>query len=214
MKPIVAVFVMVFLAPLNTYAWSLFGPKTYEECIQVNMKGVASDKAAVAVEDSCYTQFLEAKDNALLEKKKQRFANCGIPLDIWKYRKVFSIDTVNPAVTDKYLNNIKNLSLNRNNMQLSLQNNNDFGVSYLKIGFIKGKTCPTKIADFESTIACSTNSSKEGVQTKSFGTLSCDGANNKDKNLPFCLASYSPVYDPFNEELITFMEKNGYCGKK
>lgn len=30
----------------NVMAWSLFGPKTYEECILENMKGVSSDTTA------------------------------------------------------------------------------------------------------------------------------------------------------------------------
>jgi hypothetical protein len=215
MKSILLVCIMFLLAPLHAGAWSLFGPKTYEECIQANMKGIASDKAAAAVEEACYVQFQEAKDNAkaaaIEEKKRNRQMQCGLTADIWKYRKTFSIDQANLSVTETTLGNIKNLSLDRNTMQLSLQNNNSFGISYLQIGFIKGKTCPSRISDFESTIACSTNSTNTGVQQKSFGTLACTGATNKDKNLPFCLTSYSPRYDQFNDQLLDFMEYHGYC---
>jgi len=38
-------------------AWSLFGPKTYEECVLQNMKGTTSDAAAKHIESACNDKY-------------------------------------------------------------------------------------------------------------------------------------------------------------
>lgn len=38
-------------------AWTLFGPRTLEDCILENMKGVTSDDAAKQIQFACYTKF-------------------------------------------------------------------------------------------------------------------------------------------------------------
>jgi hypothetical protein len=50
---------MLFLISANIYAWNVFGPKDYDECILENMKGVNSDFGARLVNKSCREKFKE-----------------------------------------------------------------------------------------------------------------------------------------------------------
>jgi hypothetical protein len=59
-----AVMGLLFWAPTSS-AWSLFGPKTVEECILENMKGVTSDAAAKSIEEACFEKYYQPT------KKKQ-----------------------------------------------------------------------------------------------------------------------------------------------
>lgn len=66
-----AALIISMLLSANTHAWSLFGPKTYEECILQNMKGVTSDSAATQIQVACAVKFLDKKDNSC-EKRELR----------------------------------------------------------------------------------------------------------------------------------------------
>ena len=50
---------ILFLMSTNIYAWNVFGPKDYDECILENMKGVNSDFGARLVNKSCREKFKE-----------------------------------------------------------------------------------------------------------------------------------------------------------
>lgn len=54
-KTAIAIALCLFTAP--SYAWTLFGPKNYDECILEGMKGVTSDTAAGAVIHACSNKF-------------------------------------------------------------------------------------------------------------------------------------------------------------
>ena len=53
-----AVIGLLFWAPVAS-AWGLFGPKTVEECILENMKGVTSDAAAKSIEAACFEKYYQ-----------------------------------------------------------------------------------------------------------------------------------------------------------
>lgn len=46
---------LLFFEP--AFAWSLFGPKSYDDCIIQNMKGVTSDYAASQISRACRSKF-------------------------------------------------------------------------------------------------------------------------------------------------------------
>jgi len=56
---IMKLYLMLFLCFFNTnaFAFSLFGPKDYDECILESTKGVTSDEAAIQIRRSCYKKF-------------------------------------------------------------------------------------------------------------------------------------------------------------
>ena len=52
------IFSLLLILNLNiSFAWSLFGPRTYEDCILENMKGVKSDDAALQIQVACMQKF-------------------------------------------------------------------------------------------------------------------------------------------------------------
>ena len=54
---------ILFLMSTNIYAWNVFGPKDYDECILANMKGVTSDIGARLVDKSCREKFKEKPED-------------------------------------------------------------------------------------------------------------------------------------------------------
>lgn len=47
----------------TTFAWSLFGPKNYDDCILKGMQGITSDRAAGAVVNACRNKFPDKSGN-------------------------------------------------------------------------------------------------------------------------------------------------------
>ena len=51
-------FFLVLILNINSAsAWTIFGPRSYEDCILANMKGVTSDNAAGQIRRSCKSKF-------------------------------------------------------------------------------------------------------------------------------------------------------------
>ena len=50
-------FIILILNINNAFAWSLFGPRSLEDCILENMKGVTSDDAALQIRVACMKKF-------------------------------------------------------------------------------------------------------------------------------------------------------------
>ena len=48
---------LLLMVSTNVFAWSLFGPTNFDECLLENMKGVTSDQAAEAIEYACEVKF-------------------------------------------------------------------------------------------------------------------------------------------------------------
>ena len=65
---------LLFLVSTNIFAFSLFGPKNYDECILENMKGVSSDIAARLVNNSCDEKF---KEKVVDNSKKREWILIG-----------------------------------------------------------------------------------------------------------------------------------------
>ena len=62
-------FIVLFLNISSASAWTLFGPRTLEDCILQNMKGVTSDDAAKQIQVACMIKF---SDNEPTKKCKMR----------------------------------------------------------------------------------------------------------------------------------------------
>lgn len=67
MRKLVILFLILYLN--QSYAWSLFGPRSLEDCILENMKGVTSDDAATQIRAACMLKF---SDNEPTKKCKMR----------------------------------------------------------------------------------------------------------------------------------------------
>ena len=92
------IFTILFLLTSNySYAWSLLGPSTLEDCILENMKGVTSDDAALAIRVACMKKFpgdatkqckmremtsAEAKNVTALARMKEKYFISGLKMDV------------------------------------------------------------------------------------------------------------------------------------
>ena len=62
------ILLVSLLISTNTFAWNLFGPRNYAECISENLKDVSSDTAANIINRVCRDKFDKGnKDNNLNE---------------------------------------------------------------------------------------------------------------------------------------------------
>jgi hypothetical protein len=52
-----AILTLGFMGCTTAQAWTLFGPKNFDDCILENMKGVTSDQAAATIYASCSAKF-------------------------------------------------------------------------------------------------------------------------------------------------------------
>ena len=52
---------------------------------------------------------------------------------------------------------------------------------------------------------------KSGVSPNSFGVANCGNVPKDAASLGFCVVGYSPIYDQFDDSLLEFSERNGYC---
>lgn len=69
---------MLYFSATNCYSWSIFEPKTYEECILENMKGINGDVAAQLVARSCKTKF---EENNKLNSLKHKWTKVAVHMD-------------------------------------------------------------------------------------------------------------------------------------
>lgn len=73
MKKIIIFFILT--VSTNTFAWNIFDPKDYDDCILENMKGVSNDVAAMQVTKACKNKFDLIQNSNQKEKDKQEIAN-------------------------------------------------------------------------------------------------------------------------------------------
>ena len=195
----------------NAQWWNPLAPKTMEECILQNMKGVTSNDAAGLVAQACARKFPK-EESEEGKKKKKLLERCDLDADSWKSRYLFSIDgKLNPEKSKEFVSKIKRLSFNAQKNSLRLQNNNSFGLSTVQIGFSRGKTCSDNINDYEATVVCGNALTTAGIGPNSYGTFACNEVPHEVSGYGFCVIGISPIYDQFNDDLPNWMLANGYC---
>jgi hypothetical protein len=79
--------VYLFCSLSTSYAWSLFSPKDYDECILQNMKGVTDQTAATAVIMSCSNKFSSntSKGCQMREMTKAELSEVSANADVSSY---------------------------------------------------------------------------------------------------------------------------------
>ena len=68
---------LLLLISSSSHAWSVFGPKDYDECILENMKGVNTDVGARLVSESCSEKFKEKEVDSSQKNKWTPFNSGG-----------------------------------------------------------------------------------------------------------------------------------------
>jgi hypothetical protein len=142
-------FVFLFLYSTNSIAWTLFGPKNYDECILQNMKGVTDKTAAELIMMSCLSKF----DTPSTAKKctEREFTRTEREHISSTARLDFT------ELTIDFHNGTKNLSIVEANVSISADNINpaqeyklrfDYPISPLESG--RAKTYIQKVPDRKS----------------------------------------------------------------
>lgn len=159
----------VIYSPISN-AWSLFGPKNFEDCVLDGMKGVTSDYAAAAVYKSCRTKFPNQKP---IEAPKRS----GTPrMDVWDSGNGSSL------VWNVHLGAWKGQWLtvtNRNNFELS-------GV-FVGIPKVSGSACYPNKDDYKEIYLC-----RGSVGANLTGSVDC---STLPTNVKFCVTGLlGPAY--------------------
>lgn len=202
--------------PGKASAWSLFGPKTFEECLLKELPKAQTKEAAELIQFACMQKFAAkdatpTKESRALEAKKKE---CGLPeYSNWKW---FSP----PAhyATRSGLANLKNVSMNGGD--ISFQNNNEFAISQLKIGFTKTGSCPENPTHYEAINECFPGLYSSGVDQGRFGSLTCDVYSLPPaiRRLSYCVIAFSPFHvggirNVSDADAVSLLQRLGYCSR-
>lgn len=205
-----------FVTSVNAQWFNPFAKKTAEDCILEKIKDTRGEDAVRALQQSCYSKYDSASsspaDDKALKAKTKRLENCGLK-DSYKNHFYFSNIFFYSPKNSFYLGNIKRANYDKSRNTVEFQNNNNIGISGVMVGFTKAKQCSDNKDAYEVITYCKAQGygTKSGVSPNSFGVSNCGNVPKDAVNLGFCVIGYSPIYDQFDDSLLEFMEKNGYC---
>ena len=148
-------FVFVLLGCLVSgpaFSWNLFGPKSLEECILLNMKGVTSDQAAAIIYATCQKKFPSKN------VESPPLVRAGTPrVDRWD--NLAASKAVQNLVPEKWMDN--------NHIQLT--NKNRYPVAGIYVSHSKDVSCPNSREAYQQIYSCSAvNNFVEGNLTGNF----------------------------------------------
>jgi uncharacterized membrane protein len=82
--------VTITLVATSSHAWSLFGPKNFEECVLENMKGVTSDEAANQITWACSRKF--SKNKPTVEDATPKTSSKSSMVDVKKIKQCYGTE--------------------------------------------------------------------------------------------------------------------------
>lgn len=194
--------------------WNPLAPQNFDDCVLQNLKQGMGEDAVRALRQSCYNKFPQAtaQDTKQEREKKDRYLKCSLDEKHSKNWIFFEADHKKDfRRTKEILNQLRERSYDSAKNTVSFQNMNDFGISMVQVGFTKSKQCPETAKDYAYTTFCGGGSTRWGVGVVSFGSLSCGQLPKAAKSMGYCFIGYSPIYDQFDDSLLEFNERNGYC---
>lgn len=196
--------------------WNPLAPKDFEDCVIKNLKSGMGEDAVRALRSACRAKFPtkeSAAEKLEAQKKDARYLKCNEENKIDLDHRFIAIGRANQIKTNEILSNLKSIKFDQSGAApfVNFQNMNSFGISGVMIGLTKDKSCPRKIEDYIYTTYCTQGNTEKGVSGGSFGGLSCGWLPKEAKNIGFCPIGFSPMYNRFDDSLLTFQENNGYC---
>jgi hypothetical protein len=208
---------ILFHTSANAQWYNPFAKKTAEDCVLEKIKETRGEDAVRALQMSCYSKYpsvnSSSTDDAALKAKNKRLERCGLKQDTYKTHIYFSNLFFYSPRNSVYLGNIKRPKYDRSRNVIEFQNNNDIGISGVMVGFTKAKQCSDNKDGYEIITYCKAQGygTQSGVSPNSFGTASCGNVPRDATSLGYCVVGYSPFYDQFDDSLLEFSERNGYC---
>jgi hypothetical protein len=202
----------LFLATeINAQWWNPLAEKTYDDCVLENIKDSMGEDAVLAVQRACYSKYGENSKNQRpkSDPEAKKREDCGVNSDTYKSWISFSNEkgNNNNEFTISVLDKIATRSYDTKKNVFEFQNNNNFGISGVKLGFTKSESCGT----YAVSTFCSSSRTTSGVGSSSYGKLSCNYVPSDIGEYGYCVTGYSPVYDQFDWSIYEFGKNNGYC---
>jgi hypothetical protein len=207
----------LFVTSVNAQWYNPFAKKTAEDCVLEKIKDTRGEDAVRALQQSCYSKYDSASsspaDDAAYKAKNKRLERCGLRQDSYNNHIYFSNVFFNSPKNSFYLGNIKRANYDKSRNTVEFQNNNNIGISGVMVGFTKAKQCSDSKDGYEVITYCKAQGygTKSGVSPNSFGVANCGNVPKDAASLGFCVVGYSPIYDQFDDSLLEFSERNGYC---
>jgi len=210
--------ICIFIATSANAQWfNPFAKKTAEDCVLEKIKDTRGEDAVRALQQSCYSKYDSASsspaDDKAFKAKTKRLEKCGLKQDSYNNHIYFSNVFFNSPKNSFYVGNIKRANYDKYKNTIEFQNNNIIGISGVMVGFTKAKQCSDNKDGYEVITYCKPQGygTKSGVSPNSFGVADCGNVPKDAASLGFCVVGYSPIYDQFDDSLLEFSERNGYC---
>lgn len=210
--PVVVLLCILFnSAAVHAQMWNPFAPKNYEECLLKNVKDGMGDAAVRAVAVACRNQFSATNNNNRNLEIDARWDKCGLEKTPSGETRWVDIEFLSKRGSG-LMNNLTERSWDFREKKVSFQNKNNFGISYLKIGFTNSKSCLEKAEDYRFTIDCGIGR-YTGVNGHAYGSLNCGAVPDAARNMGYCFIGFVPQINSSPEFWIDFVEENGFCKK-
>jgi hypothetical protein len=181
------------------------------------MKEGMSEQAVRAVQHACFEKYPTKEDKKVKAEslaKEAEYKKCRIKSDHWKTQLIIGINDSNSyylAHTHTILERLKSRKYDTVKNTIGFQNANNFGISAVQIGFTKAKSCPSKMEEFSYSTYCRSHTTQDGVGQNAYGTLYCGDLPREARSLGYCFVGYSPIYNQFDDSLLTFLKSEKYC---
>lgn len=146
---------VIFFLANTANAWTLFGPKNFEDCVLGNMKGVSSDTAAGAIRSACRKKFPQES----VQSSPTTNSRSGYPrVDIWDKpynSKIFSNIKIGSTKYNQY-----------NSYEILVTNKTNINITGIYIGVPANKnTCSIEKSDYIEIYECSVDINPNTTKT-------------------------------------------------
>lgn len=214
---------MSFILPVSVSVFAgIFGPSSFEDCILDGVKSAKSQAAVDAIKQACAIKFSDTRETKseknTRESKEALIRKCGLtaPQD---YDGSIYISNDYKNRLGLIISNIKGGEFAPESpvsgvkwFPFKFQNNNQFGISGLMIGFTGDKSCPSDMSKFKATFYCGYPNPDVGVSAQSYGKVFCPNEAEKFlRSSGSCVIGVRPIIDRFNVGMAKFMDSNNLC---
>jgi hypothetical protein len=186
--------------PSSATQANLFGPRSYDSCINQGKSSVKSDAGLASLRSECARQFLD--DEKVRARCKTRPENDHLG-------KLICSGTYHPRVASE-IDKVRVINFDSRAAKIQVQNNADLSIAAISIGFIgastkKSQTCSRDPNDYRAVAVCA------GFVGKGLlGTLDCQPEIRQFPGLSYCVVGIAPALGT-GQTLSRVMNSAGWC---
>lgn len=199
------ILIMLSITSNAAFSWSLFGPKSYSQCIKDGLEDVDTDRELLVLQGACRSEFPNkvSKDNNKLKDDLKKCGLNGNPLDFFLPQSHPETKNILKKLTAFEFKSYKSATF------IGFQNGNNFDIDKVLIGQTNGKC-----EDSERVHEFMTGGSL--IKAGTYGQVIQTGSWPSGYK-HFCVLSVQPpgidiLYTSF-ADLYGFLKTKGYCEK-